>query len=93
LSKISQSIPNTFLSLHGGSGIPADQVQEAIKRGKIVKVNVNTELRVVYKDSLTEEFGENPNQYKVYEYADRIILAVAAVVEAKIDVFGSADKI
>ncbi|MBI2012300.1 class II fructose-bisphosphate aldolase [Candidatus Curtissbacteria bacterium] len=49
LENIRQILPNTFLSLHGGSGIPAQEVKEAIKSGKIVKVNVNTELRQAYK--------------------------------------------
>jgi len=92
LTQIQQATNETFLSLHGGSGIPADQVREAIKVGKIVKVNVNTELRVSYKDALSEKLDEEPAEYRVYEYSDEIILAVCAVVEDKIDVFGSANK-
>lgn len=92
LRLISQAVPNTFLSMHGGSGIPKDQVKEAIKEGGIVKVNVNTELRIAYKDALSEELGENPNQYKVYELTPDIITAVASVVEQKIEVFGSGNK-
>jgi len=92
LKRIQSNIPDTFLSLHGGSGIPAVQVREAIQAG-IVKVNVNTELRVAYKDALTEELGENPKEYKVYKMSPDIIMAVAAVIENKIDVFGSAGKI
>src|SRR3990167_7531415 len=40
LGKIHQALPNTFLSMHGGSGIHADQVKQTIEVGKIVKVNV-----------------------------------------------------
>lgn len=89
LRKIQQAIPDTFLSLHGGSGIAADQVKEAIKEGGIVKVNVNTELRIAYRDALAQELGENPKEYKVYNLTPDIITAVASVVEQKIDVFGS----
>lgn len=92
LTNIAQALPETFLSLHGGSGIPADQVKEAIKVGKIVKVNVNTELRTSFRDALEEKLGEEPKEYKVYEYSEDIILAVAAVVEDKIEVFGSEGK-
>ncbi|WP_406617581.1 class II fructose-1,6-bisphosphate aldolase [Mycoplasmopsis adleri] len=35
------------LVLHGGSGIPADQVQKAIKLG-VCKINVNTELQLAF---------------------------------------------
>ncbi len=93
LRQIAQAVPQTFLSLHGGSGIPADQVKEAIKEGGIVKVNVNTELRVAYHDALVEELGENPKEYKVYNLTPDVIMAVASVVEQKVDVFGSANKI
>lgn len=92
LEKIRSSLPDTFLSLHGGSGIPARQVKEAIKIGKIIKVNVNTELRQAFRDALGEELGEQPNQYKYYELTGDIIEAISAVVEAKIEVFGSFNK-
>jgi fructose-bisphosphate aldolase class II len=93
LSTIRDVLPNTFLSLHGGSGIPADQVKEAIQVGKIVKVNINTELRIAYKDALVQKLGENPNEYKIYGLMPEVVLAVASVVENKIDVIGSAGKI
>lgn len=93
LANIRQILPNTFLSMHGGSGIAADSVKEAIRVGKIVKINVNTELRQTYRDALTEKMGESPNEYKMYNFTPDIVMAVAAVVEAKIEVFGSAGKI
>ena len=93
LGKIQQALPNTFLSLHGGSGIPAEQVRRAIEVGKVVKVNVNTELRQEYRDALTEKLGENPGECAMYKLMPDVILAVAAVMEAKIEVFGSADRI
>ena len=92
LTNIEQALPETFLSLHGGSGIPADQVKQAIRVGKIVKVNINTELRASFRDALEEKLGEEPKEYKVYEYSEDVILAVPAVVEDKIDVFGSGGK-
>ncbi len=93
IRKISEAVGETFLALHGGSGIPAVQVQEAIRVGKIVKVNVNTELRVTYKQALEEKLGEHPDEYKIYDLMPEVIAAVAAVVEDKIDVFGSGDKV
>ena len=93
LGKIHQALPNTFLSLHGGSGIPAEQVRHAIEVGKVVKVNVNTELRQEYRDALTEKLGENPGEYAMHKLMPDVILAVAAVVEAKIEVFGSVGKV
>ena len=92
LSKIRAVLPDMFFAMHGGSGIAAVQVREAIKTGGIVKVNVNTELRVTYKQALEEKLGERPDEYKIYDLMPEVIGAVAAVVEDKIDVFGSGGK-
>ena len=43
------------LVLHGGSGIPDDQVARAIKSG-VTKINVNTELQIEYYKALRDEF-------------------------------------
>ena len=93
LGKIAKVVPTTFLSMHGGSGIAADRVREAIGKGGIVKVNVNTELRQAFVDALAEKTSEEPRQYTYYKMANDLIGAVAAVVEGKIDVFGSGGKV
>ena len=93
LGKIRLALPNTFLSLHGGSGIPADQVKEAIKVGKIVKVNVNTELRIAFRDAISEKMQESPEEVTYYKLTPDVVESVMAVVEGKIDVFGSAGRI
>lgn len=92
LKAIKDILPDTFLSMHGGSGIAEDQVKEAIRVGEIVKVNVNTELRQAFKDALGEEIGEKPEEYAYYKLTPDIVTAVMDVVEAKIDVFGSSGK-
>ncbi len=79
------------LSLHGGSGIPEDQVRRAISLG-IAKVNVNTELRVAYTDTLREELNENPDEIVPYKYLPEEIEAIKEVVKKKIVMFGSAGK-
>lgn len=93
LKKVRELVPNIFLSMHGGSGIPEDQVKEAIKVGGIVKVNVNTELRQAFIDSLDEKTSEEPTQYTYYKMADDIVGSVTAVVESKIGVFESSKKV
>src|SRR3972149_10966258 len=67
LQRIREAVGETFLSLHGGSGISADQVKEAIRVGKIVKVNVNTEIRKAYHDAISEKLTENPEEYASYK--------------------------
>lgn len=92
LASIRNALPNTFLSMHGGSGIPGLDVKRAIKEGGIVKVNVNTELRQTYRGSLTEKMEERPNEYAFYNLSPDVIKAVTAVVEGKMEVFGSEGK-
>ncbi len=80
-----------FLSLHGSSGIPEDQVKEAIKRG-VVKVNLNTEMREIFKTSLEEVLKNNPDEYAMYKAEGPVVDAIQKLVEHKIDIFGSAGK-
>ena len=92
LRRIKELLPDTFLSMHGGSGIPAVSVKQAIKVGKIVKINVNTDVRQAFHDALVEKIGEKPNELAYYKLTEDMIESVMAVVEGKIDVFGSSGK-
>ncbi|MDD3481292.1 MAG: class II fructose-bisphosphate aldolase [Patescibacteria group bacterium] len=78
-------------SLHGGSGIPKNQVMRAIEMG-IVKVNVNTELRMAFKEGIMHEFDLHPDEVVPYKYLPAGAEAVSRVVEQKIRLFGSVDK-
>ncbi len=87
LQNIHSEIPNTFLSLHGGSGIYDDDVKKAISLG-IVKVNVNSEMRIAFKMTLQKELNET-TEIAAYKYMESPISAVQKVVENKIRLFGS----
>ena len=91
LKEISEKT-GAFLSLHGGSGIPDHQVQESIKLG-IVKVNVNTEMRQAFKDTLETQLEKNPDEYALYKILPDVVDSVKSIVEHKIAVFGSNNKI
>ena len=41
------AVPGFPIVLHGGSGIPDDQIKAAIKLG-VAKVNVNTECQIAF---------------------------------------------
>lgn len=81
-----------FLSLHGSSGIPEDQVKAAIQNG-IVKVNLNSEIRQAFKDELEKILKEQPEEYAMYKALPPLVDAIRILVEHKIDVFGSAGKV
>ncbi len=84
---------STPLVLHGGSGIPKEQIVKAISMG-IAKVNVNTECQLAF-DKATREYieaGHDVNDEKGYD--PRKLLAPGAkaikdTVESRIEWFGT----
>ena len=54
LKKLTEALPGFPIVLHGGSGIPDDQIQAAIKLG-VAKVNVNTECQIAFANA-TRQF-------------------------------------
>jgi len=88
LKEIQQAVPEIFLVLHGGSGTPQEDLKNSIENG-IVKVNINTELRVAYAKSLINSLKENPEEITPYKIFPFVIEAVQGVVEEKIKLFGS----
>lgn len=92
IAKIKEKIGNlAVLVLHGGSGIPEEDIQKAISLG-IRKININTELRVAFTGALKEYFAQNPNETTPYKYLEAPIDAMQKVVENKIRVFSSGGK-
>lgn len=91
LREIHNMIPHTYLSLHGGSGIVEADITQAIKNG-IVKINVNSEMRIAFKMTLQETLN-NSNEIAAYKFMQKPIDEVQKVVENKIKLFGSSQKI
>jgi fructose-bisphosphate aldolase class II len=79
------------LALHGGSGIPEDQIKRAISLG-VTKINVNTELRQAYTETLHKELDAHPEEIVPYKYLPAEIEAVKQVVMEKIRMFGSVNQ-
>ena len=92
LKRIRDVNPDVFLSMHGSSGIPDDQVSEAIPIGGIVKINLNTELRKAFREALEAELLEN-KELAPYKFMPPTIEAVKAVVKNKIVSYGSGRKV
>ncbi len=91
LSKIQTAIPNTFLSMHGSSGTPDDQVRAAVA-GPVVKVNVNTELRLAYRQSLEKALAEK-KELAPYKFFPQVVEEVKKQALRWIDLCGSGGKI
>ena len=90
LGKVREAIP-CQISLHGGSGTPLHYFEEAAKIG-VSKININSDMRVAFRETLEKVLRENPDEYAVVKLMPEVFEAVQKVVEEKIDAFGSADK-
>ncbi len=90
LKLIVEKVP-CFLSLHGGSGLLEEDVKKAIQIGPIVKVNVNTELRLAYRNTL-ENVLRGSDEVAIYKIMPPVVAAIQKVVEEKIQLFGSQQK-
>lgn len=90
LKRIREAI-DCHISLHGGSGTPGHYFIEAVKLG-VVKVNINSDLRIAYRETLEKVLKKNQDEYAVVKLMGPVIDAVQKVVESKIDMFNSAGK-
>jgi fructose-bisphosphate aldolase class II len=79
------------ISLHGGSGTPGHYFEEAVKVG-VQKININSDMRKAYRDTLEKVLAENKTEYAVVKLMDEVIGAVQEVVESKIALFNSSGK-
>jgi fructose-bisphosphate aldolase class II len=79
------------ISLHGGSGTPLHYFEEAAKIG-VSKININSDMRIAFRDTLEKVLREHPDEYAVVKLMPEVYQAVQVVVEEKINAFGSAGK-
>lgn len=77
-----------FLVLHGGSGIKDSEIKKAIKYG-IVKININTILRLTFTNSLKKILFQNKKEIVPYKYLPKVIQKIQKVVQEKILLFGT----
>ncbi|MBS6106591.1 MULTISPECIES: class II fructose-1,6-bisphosphate aldolase [Anaerococcus] len=91
LSEISDAV-NMPIVLHGGTGIPEDQIKKAIELG-VSKINVNTECQLAFAKA-TREYIEAGKDKEGKGFDPRKLLApgtnaIKEVVYQKLDMFGS----
>ena len=79
------------ISLHGGSGTPLRYFAEASRIG-VSKININSDMRIVFRKTLEQVLIENPHEYAVVKLMPTVYEAVQKVVEEKIKAFGAEDK-
>ena len=55
-------------------------------------MNINSDMRYAFRKELEKVLADNPNEYAVVKLMPQVYKAVQAVVEEKINAFGSAGK-
>lgn len=91
LQEVSDAV-NMPIVLHGGTGIPEDQIKKAIELG-VSKINVNTECQLAFAKA-TREYVEAGKDKEGKGFDPRKLLApgtqaIKEVVYQKLDMFGS----
>lgn len=95
LAEVQKASNNLPIVLHGGTGIPEDQIKRAIELG-VAKINVNTELQLAFAKG-TRAYIEAGKDLKGKGFDPRKLLSEGTneaknVVLSKIEMFGSANK-
>ena len=95
LEAIKAKVGDMPLVLHGGTGIPDDQIKKAISLG-VAKINVNTECQWAFQEA-TRKYIEEGKDLQGKGFDPRKLLAPGAqaitdCVKEKIVIFGSDNK-
>lgn len=95
LAAVKEAVGDMPLVLHGGTGIPDDQVKKAISLG-VAKINVNTECQLVFAEA-TRKYIEAGKDQQGKGFDPRKLLApgaeaIKAKVKEKMELFGSVGK-
>ena len=95
LAAVQEKTGEMPLVLHGGTGIPADMIKEAISLG-VSKINVNTECQLAFAEA-TRKYIEAGKDLEGKGFDPRKLLApgveaIKATVKEKMELFGSVGK-
>jgi|SRR5699024_10663700 len=80
------------LALHGGSGIPKEQIKKSIELGH-AKINVNTECSQAWAQTIREILINDKEIYNPKTILQPAMEAISDVVEDKIELFGSSNRV
>ncbi len=95
LAAVKDKVGGMPLVLHGGTGIPEDQIKKAISLG-VAKINVNTECQLTFAEA-TRKYIESGKDLEGKGFDPRKLLApgtdaIKATVKEKMELFGSVGK-
>ena len=95
LAAVKEKVGDMPLVLHGGTGIPTDQIKKAISLG-VAKINVNTECQLAFQEA-TRKYIEEGKDLVGKGFDPRKLLAPGAqaikdTVKEKMEIFGCIGK-
>lgn len=90
LKKIKQ-ITNIPLVLHGASGLPEEDIKQAIKNG-ICKINIDTDIRHTFSRAVREIPQQMSTENDPRIIMTKVMVEIQKLIEAKIKLFGSVEK-
>lgn len=93
----SSSVPLELVEVinaHGGKiehsfGVPIESIQQGIQNG-VCKINVDTDLRLAMTGAVRKALAEDPTKFDPRDFLTPARQAVADVVKARMEAFGSA---
>ncbi len=83
-----KKLTNLPLVLHGGSGIPDDMIKKAIECG-ICKLNINTELQIVWAQAVREKLNNDQEVYDPRKIIGAGQTAIKQAIKEKIELLNS----
>jgi fructose-bisphosphate aldolase class II len=90
IKKVADAIPVPVV-LHGGSGVPDEDIRNAILAG-VGKINVNTENQVACTEAIRQALNKDSKVIDPRKYLTPARKAMVDVVRSKILLFGSSNK-
>ena len=85
MNLINNSLPIPLV-LHGGTGIPDNDIKKAISCG-ISKININTELQIAWHNAVLEFVKKNPDVYDPRKVIGSGQAAIKKAIDDKINLF------
>lgn len=91
LQEIESVLQNMPLVLHGASGIADKHIEEAATT-HVAKINVDTEIRIVFEEAVSAYLSEQHDKIDPRKMLAPAREAVQRAVEKKLELFGAAGK-
>jgi len=90
LSEIARRV-DIPLAIHGGTGLSEEILKKCIAKGGS-KINVSTELKHIFRNSIEEYYKANPDDYEPVKMIKYVEQKIIRRIESFIDIFGSTNR-